>query len=238
MYYNSNTSILLIITIMNYALFSFAPNIIKDIYLKDPFSSELGRSIIKESIEMIDDLGFEEFTFKKLAIKIKTTEATVYRYFENKHKLLLYLTSWYWCWIEYQLAMRNTNINSANERLRNAIRVITHSDNYENEQLNIQLLFNIICLESSKSYMTKNVDDLNKSGLYYNYKKIVAHISDIILEIDPTYKYPHMLVSTMIEGIHHQKYFSIHLPSLTDNHENEDFIYDFYNQMTFSTISK
>ncbi|MFZ1526229.1 MAG: hypothetical protein WAT22_15510 [Saprospiraceae bacterium] len=75
---------------MNYALFSFAPNIIKDIYLKDPFSSELGRSIIKESIEMIDDLGFEEFTFKKLAIKIKSTEATVYSCTLLNYKKVLY----------------------------------------------------------------------------------------------------------------------------------------------------
>jgi AcrR family transcriptional regulator len=222
---------------MNYTLFRFSPNINKDIFLKDPFTSEIGQSIIRECVEMIDEIGFEEFTFKKLAFRIDSSEATVYRYFENKQKLLLFLTSWYWCWIEYQLALKNINILSPHERLQNAIRVIAHSDNYENEQLNIKRLFNIICLESSKSYMIKNVDDLNKSGLYFNYKKIVAHISDILLEINPEYRYPHMLVSTMIEGVHHQKYFAHHLPSLTDKYDSEDFIYDFYTQMTFSTIS-
>jgi AcrR family transcriptional regulator len=225
-------------TLMNYTLFRFSPNIKKDTYLKDPFSSELGHNIIRESVNMIDEIGFEDFTFKKLAFRIETTEATIYRYFENKQKLLMYLTSWYWCWIEYQLALKNANIQSPVERLQNAIRVIAHSENYENEQLDMQRLFNIICLESSKSYMIKNVDDMNKSGLYFNYKKIVGHISDILLEINPEYRYPHMLISTMIEGVHHQKYFSIHLPSLTDKRENEDFIYDFYTQMTFSTISK
>ncbi len=238
MYYDSITIKLINITFMDFALFSFAPNINKDIYIKDPSSSDLGRSIILESIGMIDDLGFEDFTFKKLAIKINSTEATIYRYFENKHKLLIYLTSWYWSWIEYQMALKNTNIRPAIERLRNAISVLTHAGNYQNEHLDIHRLFKIICLESSKSYMIKNVDKNNKFGFYFNYKKIVSNISDIILEINPTYKYPHMLVSTMIEGIHHQEYFSLHLPSLTDKYENEDFIYDFYTQMTLLSISK
>jgi len=222
---------------MSFALFSFAPYINKDIFVKDPFSSDLGHAIIRESITLINELGFEDFTFKKLALKIASTEATIYRYFENKYKLLLYLTSWYWCWIEYQLALKNTNIASPIERLQNAIRIVAHSDAINNDILDIQQLFNIICLESSKSYMIKNVDDLNKSGLYYNYKKIVSHISEIVSEINPDYKYPHMLISTVIEGIHHQKYFAHHLPSLTDRYDSEDYIYDFYSQMTMSSIT-
>ena len=63
------------------------------LYLKEPQGSELGRNIIKSSIEMIDEFGLESFTFRKLAIKIKSTEASVYRYFENKHMLLLYLNN-------------------------------------------------------------------------------------------------------------------------------------------------
>jgi AcrR family transcriptional regulator len=238
MYYNSITITFTIITFMSFALFSFAPHIKKDTYLKDPFSSELGQTIIRESITLINELGFEEFTFKKLALKIASTEATIYRYFDNKHKLLLYLTSWYWCWIEYQLALKNTNIASSKDRLKNAIKIIANSDSLDTEILNIKNLFNIICLESSKSYMIKNVDDLNKSGLFFNYKKIVAHISEIVMEINPNYKYPHMLVSTVIEGIHHQKYFADHLPALTDRNDSEDFIYEFYSQMTISSITK
>ena len=61
------------------------------LYLKDPNSSDLGMKIIRDSIEMIDAIGFEGFTFKKLAAKIGATEPSVYRYFESKHKLLLYL---------------------------------------------------------------------------------------------------------------------------------------------------
>ncbi|MDZ7650788.1 MAG: TetR/AcrR family transcriptional regulator [Cytophagales bacterium] len=71
------------------------------LYLRDPQHTLLGQKIIQQSVEMIDRLGFEQFTFKKLAEEINSTEASVYRYFENKHRLLLYLIGWYWNWIEY-----------------------------------------------------------------------------------------------------------------------------------------
>ena len=71
------------------------------LYVKDPESSNLGKRIVEESILMINDFGFESFTFKKLGQKIGSNESSIYRYFENKHKLLLYLASWYWGWLEY-----------------------------------------------------------------------------------------------------------------------------------------
>jgi AcrR family transcriptional regulator len=66
-----------------------------DLHLKNPDSSELGRRIVSISIEMIYELGFEAFTFRKLGEKIASPESSVYRYFENKHALLIYLVSWY-----------------------------------------------------------------------------------------------------------------------------------------------
>ena len=77
----------------------------ENIYIKDPESSELGKRIVKHSILLINDIGFDAFTFKKLGKLIGSNESSIYRYFENKHKLLLYLSSWYWAWIEYQLVM-------------------------------------------------------------------------------------------------------------------------------------
>ena len=64
------------------------------IYLKNPEQSEIGRKKEKNGIDLIHQLGFEHFTFKKLAIEMQTTEATIYRYFENKHRLLLYILNW------------------------------------------------------------------------------------------------------------------------------------------------
>ncbi|HBY69084.1 MAG TPA: TetR family transcriptional regulator, partial [Flavobacteriaceae bacterium] len=78
----------------------------ENLYLKDPESSSLGKKIIENSIILIEEIGFEGFTFKKLGDRIQSPEASIYRYFENKHKLLLYLTSWYWSWKEYQLVIK------------------------------------------------------------------------------------------------------------------------------------
>ncbi|MBK9737596.1 MAG: TetR family transcriptional regulator [Saprospiraceae bacterium] len=113
---------------MEFDLSRFVANINKGIYLKDPESSVLGRNILKQSIDMIDKLGFEEFTFKKLSQEIQSSEASVYRYFDNKHKLLLYLSSLYWGWVEYQLVLRNANISDPVRRLSNAIEVLTISN--------------------------------------------------------------------------------------------------------------
>ena len=55
------------------------------LYLKDPQESDLGRRIIKHSILLLEELGFEQFNFKKLAEAMGSTEASIYRYFENKH---------------------------------------------------------------------------------------------------------------------------------------------------------
>ena len=57
------------------------------LYLRDPQATDLGKKIIKHSILLIDEIGFEAFTFKKLASRMSSTEASVYRYFENKHML-------------------------------------------------------------------------------------------------------------------------------------------------------
>lgn len=81
----------------------FNSTINEGLYLKNPQSTPVGKAIIRESILMMADLGNEHFTFKKLANRINTTEATVYRYFENKHLLLLYVINLYWLLIEFQI---------------------------------------------------------------------------------------------------------------------------------------
>ena len=76
-------------------------NIEKMIYLRNPQETSLGKKIIQHSILLIDKIGFESFNFKKLSQEINCTEASIYRYFENKHLLLIYLTSWYCEWVSY-----------------------------------------------------------------------------------------------------------------------------------------
>jgi hypothetical protein len=92
--------------------------------------------------------------------------------------------------------------------------------------------------ESLKTYHTKNVDAENKKGCFKAYKSVVQRVSDVILEISPDYELPHMLTSTIIEGAHQQKYFSDHLPSLTDVTSGKDTISTFYTGLAFNSLKK
>ena len=210
----------------------------ESIFIKDPSSSDLGRRILVHAIELIRNQGFEDLTFKKLARGIQTSEASIYRYFENKNKLLLYLTAWYWGWLEFKLVFSTANIESPHKRLKLAIRILTEA--VEGEQydtaFDLDKIYDIIITESSKSYLIKSVDEVNKDGVYLGYKNCVQRVCDIVLEINPSFLYPHMLISTVIEGAHHQRYFADHLPRLTDVVEDRDSVVDFYTSMVFRTI--
>lgn len=188
------------------------------LYLKDPDSSELGRRIIQHSIELIDAIGFEKFTFKKLGTRIQSPESTIYRYFENKHKLLIYLTSWYWGWMEYRLVFSTVNVKDPMERLRKAIQLVTEpvEEDSDFSHINEVLLYRIVLSESSKAIFTKNVDQENKEGYFSAYKRLVNRLSELVLAVEPEFEFPHTLVSTIIEGAHQQKFFSAHVPSLTN----------------------
>lgn len=209
------------------------------LYLKDPESSELGKKILHGSVVLIHKLGFEHFTFQKLAKQIKTTEASIYRYFESKAKLLLYLTNWYWAWMEYRLIFETANIASAKKRLDICIHILTEEkQELKSDLFDFTKLHQLVMIESSKSFLLKEVDQINKEGAYINMKKVVAFLSEIIKEINPTYKYPQMLVSTIIEGVHQQRFFAVHLPRLTNSIKGEDSIARFYKDLLFKAIDK
>lgn len=207
-------------------------------YLKDPETSDLGKSIVTGAIDLIDEIGFEAFTFRKLAQNIGSTEASVYRYFESKHRLLIYLSCWYWRWLDYKMLLATTNIASAEERLNRAIGVFVKQVEHDSDFSHIDevKLNRIIINESSKAYLNKDVDSENEFGFFLDYKGLVARVAAIITEINPDYKYPHMLVSTLIEAAHLQRFFAEHLPRLTDVRENEDFVTDFCRDTIFKAI--
>ncbi|GAB5539141.1 MAG: TetR/AcrR family transcriptional regulator [Salibacteraceae bacterium] len=212
----------------------------RNTFLKDPLTSDLGHRIVFNGVRLMHDLGFEQFTFRKLAADIGSTEASIYRYFESKHKLLLYYISWYWNWTEYRLALSITNIDSPKERLERAIRLLTSREVTEEKSpiLPQSQLYRIVIEESSKAYLNKSVDEINQDGVFSDYKRIVATIAEIILEINPKYKYPHMLISTVVEGAHHERYFAQHLPRLTDSVKGEDSIECFFLDMVLKSITE
>ena len=211
------------------------------LYLKDPNSSELGVKIIRHSIEMIDEIGFESFTFKKLAKQIDATEPSVYRYFESKHKLLLYLMAWYWNWMDYKLMLATQNITSPDERLRTAIRLLSEpiKDDPNFEHIDEAALYRIVVSESSKAYLIKEVDKVNKEGLFMSYKRLCNRVAAIIKEINPDYRFARAVVSTVVESSHDQKFFAEHLPSLTDVTQSTlNDTTEFLTELVFKTIRK
>lgn len=210
------------------------------VYVKDPESSELGKKILKGSIELLDEIGFESFTFSKLGRSIGSPEASIYRYFESKHKLLLYLINWYWGWLEYKLVFATANINDPHRRLDRAIEVLTEQAKVDGSfaHINERKLNRIVNTESSKAYLNREVDEGNELGIYASYKRLVARVVETIREINPDFKYPHMLVSTAIEAAHLQRFFGEHIPGLTNNLKGEDSPAEFCKEMIKSTISK
>jgi AcrR family transcriptional regulator len=194
-------------------------NLNDKLYLRDPQETKLGRKIIQYSILLIDEIGFEDFNFKKLAERIGSTEASIYRYFENKHRLLLFLLSWYWEWVKYRLEMATMNIEDPIRKLKIAISMIvdaTVNSNSSIEYVNEVVLNRIVVSESTKGYHTKMVDVENKNGFFLTYKALNQALVKIIKEINPDFPYPNALCSTLMEMAKSQVYFAQHLPSLTD----------------------
>ncbi|MGI9139384.1 MAG: TetR/AcrR family transcriptional regulator [Sediminibacterium sp.] len=211
------------------------------LFIRDPEQSELGKKIIKHSIQLIHQSGFESFTFKKLAEGIGTTESGIYRYFENKHKLLVYIISWYWGWLEFQIIYQTKNVSDSNVKLKQVIKLLASKveDDHMTSHVNESLLHQILIAEGSKSYLTKHVGEDNELKFFNPYKELCNTISGIILEYNNNYKYPQSLASTIIEVAHLQNFFMHHLPDLTDfeHSKKEDQIIDFLNNITFSSIN-
>ncbi len=191
------------------------------IYVKDPETSKLGKKIIQESILLIDAIGFDNFTFKKLGEKIGSNESSIYRYFENKHKLLVYLSSWYWSWMEYKLFFATNNITDPLEALKRAITVVTEKveDDETTEHINESILNKIIISEFTKTLHTKEVDEENKIGFFLIYKRVINRIVTLINQVNPDYPYAKSLASSIIEGALHQQFLRDHLTTITNCNE-------------------
>ncbi len=208
------------------------------IYAKDPDSSELGRNIIRESVEIIHEIGFDAFTFKKLAISLGTTESTVYRYFENKHRLLVYLTSWHWGWLEYEIVLGTSNIADPEEMLEKIIAIISKppSENQVHNLLNLSKLHEIIISESPKAFLTKLVETEVKEGFFANFMRINDRIIKVIKEINPDYMHPRAVASMLLDAAMNQRFLSLHFPSITDIGNDENSLANLLNSIVKKSI--
>jgi AcrR family transcriptional regulator len=200
---------------MDYSL-SFRVN--EKIYVRDPEGTELGKQMVKSAIDLIYQLGFEAFTFKKLAVVMNTTEATIYRYFENKHRLLLYILNWYWSYMEYLVVFQLQPIADPKAKLDRLVALLTDAlpESAGQSDYNKMYLHHIVISESSKAYLVKDVKEINSNEVFKPYKDLCARISELISAQNPSYAFPHSLSSTLVETAHSQLFFTMHLPRLTD----------------------
>lgn len=189
-----------------------------DLSLRDPQETDLGRRILSNSIELLNELGLEAFTFKKLAARLKSAEASIYRYFSSKHQLLLYLVSWYWDWVHHLVNQSILASDNPKDRLRAAVKALTrpYIVNPNVPYINEELLHRIVINEGSKAYHTKAVDRENSKGIFLGYKSLSDEIAQLILEIRPEFSYPRTLATSLFEMAHNHPYFAVHLPRLTE----------------------
>ena len=195
-----------------------------NLYKKDPLSATLGKKIIETGVLLIDEVGLEQFTFKKLAKETGTTEASIYRYFENKHHLFVYLLNWYWEWMAARIDLNTLNIASPAERLKIVLNLIVDSANRhaDIEFVDESALHRIVVREGAKGYHHKMVDSENQDGFFLAYKRLTGKIADLITAMNPGFPYPRALASTLIEAANNNLYFAQHLPRLTDLNKDED----------------
>ena len=210
------------------------------LYVKDPQNSEYGRRLLSNAIELIDELGFESFTFRKLGVKMSSTEVSIYRYFENKHLLLLYLNCWYWEWVTYLIDRQTLNVEDSEEKLKRAIHcmIFANRESELTDYINESILFQIIMKEGSKTYHISGVDEENKYGFFIPYKELVNKIAVIVEEINPKFKYSNSLGSTLFEMINNQVFYAEHLPRLTSLRKKSTFkeLEEMVNHFAFAAI--
>lgn len=140
---------------------------------------------------------------------------------KNKHKLLVYLSSWYWSWMEYKLVFLTSNVSDSREKLKIAITVVTEKieDDHETIYINEAVLNKIIIAEFTKTFHNKEVDQENKEGFYFIYKRVINRITAIISEVNPEYAYAKSLASSIVEGALHQHFLREHMKTITNCNE-------------------
>ena len=94
--------------------------------------------------------------------------------------------------------------------------------------------------ESSKSYLVKEVDEINKDLVFNPLKSLCNFFGEVLCEAKPNFPYPLSFASTLLETAHDQHFFSEHLPKLTDNHLNKiahkKYVLEYLRFITFSLI--
>ncbi len=180
--------------------------------------SPMGLRILAEGLELMNELGLEAFTFKKLAERIGCTEVTVYHYFANKQRLLQYYFQLYWLWLDTHCRQEGRSLKDPLERIHGDIRALCGIWPKEAmaAQLDPAVLRDLVINEGSKSFLHKNVDEDNRLKLFKPYKDLCAHIAGELKACSPRMRSARSFATTLVEMSHSLEFAMHHLPSLTE----------------------
>lgn len=207
----------------------------KALYAKDPAVSDIGKDILHHSVILLAEEGLEAFTFKKLAQAMASTETTIYRYFHNKHQLMMYLCSWYWSHQEWKLVFATANISEPKVLVERAVEVLISRPSASKMQvMNEELLQRVVCAEFGKVFdiHTKHIEDFE--GYFAAYHNLCERISAIILLMDKNNKHSMAWAQTIIEASQRQLFFHYYRKKMSDCAKDENTIKQFILSLTSS----
>jgi AcrR family transcriptional regulator len=201
-----------------------------NLFVKNPTDTDLGRKIVGNGLRLLHKTGIEQFNFKKLAVAAKTTEASVYRYFKDKHQFILYFNAWYWRYILFLVEIEIKTEQKPKDQLNSMLSFLYNKQKFKfkSEILDIYLLRELMLSESVRLIYTQNIENITKLNLLSDQIKFLEMIKNIIKEINPKIKYPLALASTIVEGIQMQNHFISHSLPLTDMQTSDSKSYSTY----------
>ena len=192
--------------------------------LRDPEQTALGRSMLVGGLELMNEVGLEAFTFRKLALRLGSTEASLYKYFPNKHRLLQYYFQLYWLWLRQLCGREVERSLDPNDALRRSVEAIcgVWPRDLPELQLDPRALRLLVIEEGMKSYLHKNVDADNAKRLFAPYKALSAFLAERLTACRRGVPMPRSFATTVIEMAHSLPFAMEHLPSLTELSSRKD----------------
>ena len=77
-------------------------------------------------------LGLESFNFKKTIGNCRQYRGGPFTVIlKTSHKLLVYLTNWYWGWLEHNLVFATSNLHDPRDKMKIAIQLLVEGPVYE-----------------------------------------------------------------------------------------------------------
>lgn len=214
----------------------------ENLFLRNPDDTASGRLILQQGLSLMLEIGFEAFTFRKLAEKAGITEATVYKYFSNKHRLLQYYFDLYWVWMKELGSLETSRHQHPEQKVRCLIDLLCGIWPGKSIMPPVAAteLRALLIAEGLKSLLTKNVDDDNRLKLFAPYKEYCLFLSVEVSAIRPQYPLPRSLATVVIEMSHSMEFYMEHLPTLTELSPDQERkkLSEFFYQLISSAAEK